>query len=236
MGHADEAIAEFRRAIDLEPKLVAAHYYLAQLLTRKGQADEAIKELRTTVELGPKARASKLWRFCYSAGVASPRPAWPRRGLDLAVPAHPRAAPSRTKSTNASNCLLSKPGYPRFSGRRNSPPPVELITVARLCRDHGRPYAAARLYASAFAAQSSLADDLATRNRYDGACAAARAATDPGSDAAGPGEPERAGLRRQALDWLRADLAADRQLRRRRQIGGLVARHLADRPCPGQRP
>jgi tetratricopeptide (TPR) repeat protein len=79
--------------------------------------------------------------------------------------------------------------------------------VARLCRDNGRPCAAARLYASAFAAQSSLADDLTTRNRYDGACAAARAATDPGADAAGLGEPERAGLCLQALDWLRADLA-----------------------------
>jgi tetratricopeptide (TPR) repeat protein len=76
-----------------------------------------------------------------------------------------------------------------------------------LCRDHGRPYAAARLYAAAFAARPALADDLASGHRYAAACAAARAAADPGPDGGRPGEPERAGLRRQALDWLRADLA-----------------------------
>jgi tetratricopeptide (TPR) repeat protein len=42
---------------------------------------------------------------------------------------------------------------------------------------------------------------------YDDACAAIRAAADPGSGAARLGEPERAGLRRQAQGWLRADLA-----------------------------
>ena len=82
-----------------------------------------------------------------------------------------------------------------------------------MCRDHGRPYAAARLYAAAFAARPALADDLASRNRYDAACAAARAAADPGTDGARPDEAERAGLRRQALDWLRADLALRARLR-----------------------
>src|SRR5262249_18548667 len=73
--------------------------------------------------------------------------------------------------------------------------------------DYGRPYAATRLYAAAFAARPALAEDLGSRNRSDAACAAARAAADPGPEGAPLGEPERAGLRRQALGWLRADLA-----------------------------
>src|SRR5262249_51341298 len=77
----------------------------------------------------------------------------------------------------------------------------------------GRPYAAARLSAAAFAAKPALADDLGSRNRYDAACAALRAAADQDADQAPPGEPERAGLRRQALDWLRADLAQRTRLR-----------------------
>jgi hypothetical protein len=52
-----------------------------------------------------------------------------------------------------------------------------------------------------------LADDLRARHRYDAACYAARAAAGRGEDAAKLDDTERARLRKQALDWLRADLA-----------------------------
>jgi hypothetical protein len=90
----------------------------------------------------------------------------------------------------------------------------ELLELAHLCQDYGRPHAAAGLYAAAFAARPALADDLGSSNRYISAFAAARAAADPGSDGARLGESERAGLRRHALDWLRADLALGAKLRR----------------------
>ena len=66
----------------------------------------------------------------------------------------------------------------------------------------------------------ALADDLGSGNRYKAACAAARAADVPGADEARLGETERAGLRRQALDWLRADLAQRAKLRRDGKSGG----------------
>ena len=47
-----------------------------------------------------------------------------------------------------------------------------------MCQDYGRPHAAAGLYAAAFAARPALADDLGSGNRYNAACAAARAAAD----------------------------------------------------------
>src|SRR5262249_45147269 len=69
--------------------------------------------------------------------------------------------------------------------------------------------AAARLYADAFAAEPKLADDLKfPHHRYNAACYAALAAAGKGEDAATLPEKERAGLRRQALDWLQAELAA----------------------------
>jgi serine/threonine protein kinase/tetratricopeptide (TPR) repeat protein len=71
-----------------------------------------------------------------------------------------------------------------------------------------KPAAAARFYAEAFAAHPKLADDMRFLNRYNAACSAARAGCGQGQDAAGLDEAERARLRRQALDWLRADLAA----------------------------
>jgi hypothetical protein len=52
-----------------------------------------------------------------------------------------------------------------------------------------------------------LGRDLDKGHRYDDACCAALAAAGKGSDAAGLTARERARLRRQALDWLSADLA-----------------------------
>jgi hypothetical protein len=65
-----------------------------------------------------------------------------------------------------------------------------------------------RLYHEAFAAQPALADDLKDQHRYNAACAAALAGTGQGKDAGQIDVKERARLRQQALDWLRADLAA----------------------------
>src|SRR5262249_43297686 len=71
-----------------------------------------------------------------------------------------------------------------------------------------RLYAAtARLCADAFAADPRLAG-LQTVLRYQAVSAAALAAAGQGEDAGKLGGSERRALRRQALTWLRADLAA----------------------------
>jgi hypothetical protein len=85
---------------------------------------------------------------------------------------------------------------------------AEQRDLAALCR-YKRLYAAAvRFYAAAFAAQPKLADDLQTQDRYNAACAAALAAAGQGADAEKLGSAEHARLRRQALEWLMADLTA----------------------------
>src|SRR5262249_61844563 len=87
---------------------------------------------------------------------------------------------------------------------------VEALDLAWLCRQpYKRLYhASARLYADAFAAQPKLADDRSKAHRYNAACAAALAAAGQGQDAGTLDDKERSRLRAQALDWLRADLAA----------------------------
>jgi serine/threonine-protein kinase len=72
----------------------------------------------------------------------------------------------------------------------------------------GRSAAAARLYAGAFAADPELAIDLQAGRRYVAACCAALAGCGGGLDGAQLSDDERAGWRRQARGWLRADLAA----------------------------
>jgi serine/threonine-protein kinase len=90
---------------------------------------------------------------------------------------------------------------------------AERVVLALLCQEHKKRYAvAARFYAEAFAAEPKRADDLRTVERYDAACSAALAGCGQGEDAAQLDETERARLRQQALDWLRADLKAWGQL------------------------
>ena len=68
--------------------------------------------------------------------------------------------------------------------------------------------AAARQYSEAFAADPDLLASPPARHRYLAACAAARAGCGQGRDAADLDEAGRDGWRRQALDWLRAELEA----------------------------
>ena len=68
--------------------------------------------------------------------------------------------------------------------------------------------ASARLYADAFAAEPSLADDPVRARRYYAACMAASAGCGRGKDASNLNDEERARLRDQARQWLRAEVAA----------------------------
>ncbi|HYT92556.1 MAG TPA: hypothetical protein VEL76_27820, partial [Gemmataceae bacterium] len=70
-----------------------------------------------------------------------------------------------------------------------------------------RLYAAATpLAADAFAAESKLADDLTKQHRYNAACSAALAAAGQAAEAKNLPDKVTVVLRRQSLQWLRADL------------------------------
>jgi tetratricopeptide (TPR) repeat protein len=89
----------------------------------------------------------------------------------------------------------------------------EGLELAGLCLDSGRPAAAARLFADALAADPALADDRKSASpgehpaREDAARAAAQAGCGAGRDDP-PDAAARTKLRRQALEWMRAELAA----------------------------
>jgi serine/threonine-protein kinase len=101
-----------------------------------------------------------------------------------------------------------------LEGKEKPADVAERLALAQLCQtpDKKLHAAALRFYCEAFAAAPRRADDLDSRHRYNAACAAALAAAGPGNDAGKLDDKDRARLRRQALDWLRADLKAYRQL------------------------
>jgi hypothetical protein len=93
---------------------------------------------------------------------------------------------------------------PILEGKSSPASPEEALALARLCQHPARALhaAAANFYAEAFAGKPDLAGDLQSGHRYNAACAAALAAGQARA------EKECARLRQQALDWLKADLAA----------------------------
>jgi tetratricopeptide (TPR) repeat protein len=207
LGHPDEAIALLRHATELDPRLADAHGHLSYLLQGRGQWAESAEEARQASNLNPKV----AW-YHNNLGWSLQRLGRPREAAEAYRaalnndPGHERAFRNleRLKPVLA---LL-----PRLEAvRRGEAEPAggeECLKLANACQYTNLNATAARLYAAAFAADPARADDLAALHRYNAACHAALAASGEGLDARLLPDKVIAMLRRQALAWLRADLAA----------------------------
>lgn len=82
-----------------------------------------------------------------------------------------------------------------------------VLNLGLALRGTGRADEAIACCRKALELDPKLADDLGAGHRYDAAGLAALSAAGRGEDAGELGDPERARLRKLALDWLRADLA-----------------------------
>jgi serine/threonine-protein kinase len=112
---------------------------------------------------------------------------------------------------------------------RGEAPPAdanERLELAPMCYYKGLHAAASRLWSEAFAAEPSLADDLKSGHRYSAASSAAMAGCGRSQDDPPPDHATKAGLRRQARQWLKADLA----LRTRQLESGTGRDHDEVRP------
>jgi tetratricopeptide (TPR) repeat protein len=236
-GQQDEAIACFRQALALDPGLAGAYHNLGLALAGKGQLDEAIACLRQAVEMNPNfaeahcnlghalkdrgdfALALVSYRRGHELGSKRegwphPSPAWVRQCQELV---------EREKKL-----LAVLVGKAQAAGAR------ELTEYAALAAWTRRHAAAARLWGEAFAAEAKLADDLKAGHRYQAATAAARAAAGQGRDAGTLEDAQKAGLRKRALDWLKADLAA-RANQPASERAALLRRWLTDEALAGLR-
>jgi tetratricopeptide (TPR) repeat protein len=173
-----EAADAYRRATDLDPEDALAHYGLGRVLKRQGRLTEALKSMRQAHKLGSR---DPSWDHPTDQEV---------RNLERLVELDGKLSAVRRGEAQPADAL-------------------ERINLALLCgEDFKQLYAtAARFYAEAFAHDPKLADDLRNQHRYNAACAAALAGCGQGKDADKLDDKERARLRKQALDWLRADLA-----------------------------
>jgi tetratricopeptide (TPR) repeat protein len=183
-GERQGAISCYQTAIQLDANFAEAYCNLAQELRDQGLFTESLAALKTGHELGERHRA----------GWAYPSAAWLRKAEKLVQ------LDAKLSQFLAGGCSPADP--------------MERLQLAWLCQ---QPYkqlnaAAARLFSEAFADKPTLADDLGIGRRYFAARTACQAGC--GRDKYGGmiDKEERARLRRQALDWLKADLAAWRQV------------------------
>jgi tetratricopeptide (TPR) repeat protein/predicted Ser/Thr protein kinase len=177
-GDLSGAIASYRRAVALDPKYAEAHCNLGNSLVEQGHFRAALAELRTGHDLGSRR---KDWTY-RSAN-------WVERcerflELDGRLPA-----------------ILKGDAQPDGAAERRE--------LAELCHYKRLHATSVRFFREAFAADANLADEfrVPTSFRYLAASSAAQAGCGQDEDAARSDEAGRARMRRQALEWLQADLA-----------------------------
>jgi serine/threonine protein kinase/Tfp pilus assembly protein PilF len=244
-GQPDKAIACFRQAIALDPGLTKAHISLGTALAGNGQLDEAIASFRRAIELDSKfaeahcnlARAL-LGKGDFCAALASLRTG--------------HALGSKRKDWSHPTAEWLKQ-YERFvqlddlleairKSKARPAGPGECLELADFCRSlKQRPAAAVRFYTEAFTAQPKLAADLQAGHRYRAAQTAVLAGCCNGQDVSRLSAAERARLRGQALEWLRADLASwtkrleTGDLKARQAVAVRIQEWLDDRILAGMR-
>jgi serine/threonine-protein kinase len=210
-GKVGAAVRALRRAVTLDPKFAQAYTNLGNALTEQGKRAEAVKAYRRAIALDPKLAQSHgaLGRALLKLGQFAKARRATRRCLRLLPDADP-LRPFVTQQLRQCQQLLAldRKLTAVLQGEGKPDGPAEQLSLAGLCLRYKKRYAAAaRFYAGAFAAQPKLAADFQAGHRYNAGCAAARAGCGQGEDGPKLSADERARWRKQAVDWLRADLA-----------------------------
>jgi tetratricopeptide (TPR) repeat protein len=205
------AAAEFRETIRLKPDDHRAHLELGNVRMAQGDLDGAIAENRQAIAL----RRDYAEAHCNLGNALKQKGEFHealkelRRGHELGRKDPGWRYPSARWVRQCERLIELDAKLPGFvEGDRTPASPAERIELAELCVIKRLYRVAVRFYEGVFAADTRLAEDLGTGNRYAAACAAALAGCGRGEEAAKLDDRERAGLRRQAVAWLRADLEA----------------------------
>jgi tetratricopeptide (TPR) repeat protein len=209
----DGPISVFRKWAEIQPRNPQAHFSLGVALADKGDYEAAIAAYREVVRLDPNHAGAHC-----NLGMDLARLGRFTEGLPLLRRGHALGSRQPQWKAPSGEWLRYWERQAELDGkvgdnlRRRAAPrdPGERVEVALACmKPYRRLYgASARLFAGAFADRPALAADLQAGHRYNAACSAALVGSAQGKDAAGHTARERADWRRQALAWLRADLAA----------------------------
>jgi serine/threonine-protein kinase len=208
-----EAEAACREAVRLKGDYPMAHYNLGNVLAIQGKFGEAVIEYREAIALQPEYPEAHI-NLChvlkdqgdFAGALEAVRAVQALRSKVPGLPYPPAQWVRQCEQLLELDRRLSAV----LQGKKPAGA-AESLRLATFCLQHKHfPATAVRFYAKALA--DATAADPRTGHRYRAAQAAALAAAGKGADASRLDDSKRASLRKQALDWLRADLAGIREL------------------------
>jgi serine/threonine-protein kinase len=209
-GKVDEAMAEYRAASRIKPDDASAHYNLGNALRGQGKVEEAIAAYRESIRLKPGYAEAhcNLGLLLQEQSQFREALVQLRRGHELGSKRRDWLYPSEHWVSRAERMVALESRLPAvLRGDEKARDAAEGIGFAELAYNAKQFGRSARLYAESLGADPKLSETVETRHRYAAACAAALAGAGKGDDKAPLPEPEKAGWRTQAIDWLKADLA-----------------------------
>jgi len=206
----DEAIVELREAVWLKKDSPQARTVLGNALRVQGRLDEAMREYREAIRF----KEDEALPHC-NLGLALVQEGKFREGVEELRRGHALGSrqpgwphPSAQWLRDAESMADLDARLPALlQGHEQLKDPRDRLAFAQFCQGPKQLFAAARWYREVFAREPTLADDLSAQHGYKAACSAALAGCGQGKDAARLDDQQQAGLRQQAMTWLRADLA-----------------------------
>jgi eukaryotic-like serine/threonine-protein kinase len=210
LGQWDFVSQGLAKIVKDNPDDASAHVHLGLALYVQRKTDEAIAAYREAIRLKPDLEGAyvnlgfalrRQGRFAESLAAFK---SGSEQGAKQTKPSF--RWPDLVRKAESLAALEGK--LPEFlKGEYQAKDNTERFGLGEVCYEKKLNHAAAGLYADAFAADPKAADDLNAGHRHNAACVAALAAAGQGEDAAKLDDKERARLRKQGLDWVRADLA-----------------------------
>jgi tetratricopeptide (TPR) repeat protein len=243
-GDFDGAIKEYQEALRLNKGFSPAHSNLGLALQSNGDLVGAVLAYRKALAIDPKSAPahSNLGLALRRQGKFEESLAAFRRWQKRASQ-DPKSKEAATREVARAEQLIQLgaklPGF--LKGSEKPADADQALLLRELCSIKDLHAAAVRFARSAFDAQSRLADDLEAGHRYGAACSAVLAGCGQDKDANDLDAQERGRLRRQALDWLRADLKlrhdqfATGKLEERAKVLRAIANWRRDRDLAGVR-
>jgi Tfp pilus assembly protein PilF len=203
------AVAAYRQALEIDPGLAPAHANLGNVLQAREDLAGAIAAYRKALKIDPGLAPAQggLGQALLRQGRFAEAKAATRRCRDILRPNAPLHQVATRQLGLCERLLALDEKLPALlRGEAKPANTAERLLFAQVCQYKQFYAASARLYAEAFADVPALAEHRQAGHRYRAACCAALAGCGQGKDAAGLDEKDRARWRRQAQDWLRAEL------------------------------